>query len=188
MAINRLNPDYPDAGTVQLVPSSVAVGSGSATIGGNGDVSFSGVSSVSLNDVFSSVYNHYTVKVNIDSNSTALDLLFRYRVSGSDNSTSNYKNRNILIGSTGSTSSYGSGTSTFGYVSANSGTTGSLATIQISNPFQTQRSHFTSSAIDDLYTLVVGVAFADTTSFTGFSLIASTGNITGAVSVYGFRK
>ncbi len=39
MAINRLNPDYPDAGIVQLMPSSVAVGSGSSTVNGNGQVS-----------------------------------------------------------------------------------------------------------------------------------------------------
>jgi hypothetical protein len=30
--------------------------------------------------------------------------------------------------------------------------------------------------------------FTNTTSFTGFSLIASSGNITGSVSVYGYNK
>ena len=49
MAINRLNPDYPDAGSVQMMPTSVVVGSGTATTSGNGAVSFSGASSVSLN-------------------------------------------------------------------------------------------------------------------------------------------
>ena len=149
---------------------------------------FSAATSVSVNDVFSATYNHYVVKINIDSTTGAADLLFRYRVSGADNSTSNYKSRNILIGSTGSTSSYGSGTASFGYISANSGTTGSLATVQISNPFQTQRTHYTASAIDDLYTLTVGVAFADTTSFTGFTIYPSTGNMTGSVSVYGYNR
>ena len=61
MAINRLNPDYPDAGLVQLMPGSVAVGSGSSTVNGNGQVSFSGASSVSFNDVFSATYDNYKI-------------------------------------------------------------------------------------------------------------------------------
>jgi hypothetical protein len=78
------------AGLAKIVPSSVAVGSGTGSASALGTVTFSAVSSVSLNDVFSSTYNHYRIVSDIQTSVANPELDFRYRVSGSDNSTSNY--------------------------------------------------------------------------------------------------
>ena len=51
---------YP-TGLVDIAPSSVTVGSGSATVNSSGVVTFTGSSSVSLNGVFSSTYSNYKI-------------------------------------------------------------------------------------------------------------------------------
>jgi hypothetical protein len=48
-------------GLVSIVPTSVAVGSGSASVGANGAVTFTGVSSISLNSCFTSQFNSYKI-------------------------------------------------------------------------------------------------------------------------------
>jgi len=51
--------------------------------------SFSAVASQSVNDVFSTTYDHYKILVTL-TNTVGEGVIFRYRVSGADNSTSNY--------------------------------------------------------------------------------------------------
>jgi hypothetical protein len=71
-------------GLVLMKPSTVVNG----TDNGKGTVSFSAATSVSLNDVFSSTYDHY--RVVLDAVGLDVDFRFRLRASGSDNTTSNY--------------------------------------------------------------------------------------------------
>ena len=47
-----------------IIPSTIANTSGTASIGTNGTVSFSGATTVSLNDVFSSTYMNYKIIIN----------------------------------------------------------------------------------------------------------------------------
>ena len=77
-------------GMKMVVPTSVAVGSGSGSVDTNGAVTFSGASSVSLNGCFTSAYQNYSIIVNDDSASATGYQLFRLRTNGTDNSTSNY--------------------------------------------------------------------------------------------------
>lgn len=90
MAVSRFNPDYPDAGLVQVVPTSVTVGSGSGSVDGNGSVTFSGTTSISLNGVFSSIYTNYRILLNVTSGSGSL--YARLRASGTNESSSTYNN------------------------------------------------------------------------------------------------
>ena len=53
------------AGLAKIVPSSVAVGSGTGSANSLGTVTFSGASSVSLNGCFSSTYDNYRLMLNI---------------------------------------------------------------------------------------------------------------------------
>jgi hypothetical protein len=74
-----------------IVPSSVAVGSGSGSIATQGTVTFSGASSISLNGCFSSTYDNYQIVISIDANSAISDNYLRMRASGTDNSESQYR-------------------------------------------------------------------------------------------------
>lgn len=187
-------------GSKLIVPSSVAVGSGSASIATQGTVTFSGASSVSLNDVFSSTYSNYTIIVSSntsDANSQILRL--RLRVSGSDNSSNNYYWSGFGLGSNGATptiSSFGSNglTSSFDTSVSNATTLNSATSkIELFNPFATDRTSFAAVMP---YTDVSTGGFhrqfqgqmSVTTSYTGFSLISAAGNVTGSVSVYGLKN
>lgn len=68
-----------DGGLVPIVPTSVGVGSGSATVSGSGLVTFSGVNGIDLFGVFSSTFRNYFVQVEITAGSdTNSPLLAQY--------------------------------------------------------------------------------------------------------------
>ena len=173
-----------------IVPSSISVGSGSGSVATQGTVSFSGASSVSINDVFSTTYDKYLLQWSF-SGSTSLNVLFRYRVSGSDNSTTNYYTAGLSNGWSGASTSYynsGSGQTSWTMIPTGSSaeTNGSYV---ISDPFVAKKTHIfgnwsrgTGGEI-----AITGNVFDVNTSFTGFSLITSTGTITGNVRIYGYK-
>jgi hypothetical protein len=195
VAINRLNPDYPDAGTVQLIPGSVAVGSGSATVNGNGQVSFSGSTSVSLNNVFSSIYVNYLVIVNMTEVATSGNLGFRVRVSGSD-AVTNYNSMVRGIDTAGSALAIaGSGLTSAQYVNQNAGAnSNSISLLTVGTPFETRPTQITiisatRRAGGNWSGYNGGINHTDNTSYTGFTLLNDAGgNITGTVSIYGYRN
>jgi hypothetical protein len=78
------------AGLAKIVPSSVAVGSGTGSADSLGNVTFAGASSVSLNGVFSSAYTNYRLVFSNFSHSAAGNTYWRMRASGSDATGSNY--------------------------------------------------------------------------------------------------
>lgn len=74
-----------------IIPSSVVVGSGSATVAADGTVSFTGCSSVSLIDVFDGLgWDHYIVYCEITGQSAGASSFLRLRSSGGTDLTTNY--------------------------------------------------------------------------------------------------
>lgn len=76
-------------GLVQVIPTSVAVGSGSGSVGANGAITFSGASSISMNNCFTSTYKHYVIMY--DSSAGNSNTYFRLRQSGTDDTASTYE-------------------------------------------------------------------------------------------------
>jgi len=92
LKVGSLNTSDDVSGLVKIVPTSVAVGSGSGSASALGIVTFSGASSVSLNGVFSSTYKNY--RINFDNiimpvGAGGTDMLLRLRANGT-NTTTNY--------------------------------------------------------------------------------------------------
>jgi hypothetical protein len=159
---------------------------------------FSAVASQSVNDVFSATYTNYKIIVNAKSSSAnAVIFSFRFRVSGADDSTSNYRAVGIgrRAGST-TVSIDNPGTSTtLLELPALSGVHENLLQFEISNPFSAKTKGLTGtnfgvggdgSTGNGVY--VFGGGFFTTTSFTGFSLIPGSGTMTGSISVYGYNE
>ena len=181
-----------------IVPTSVAVGSGTASIATSGTVTFSGVSSLSLNDVFSTTYNNYRIVWESTVSGADPTVYFRYRVSGSDNTSSSYAYTGTRITST----SYGTGTNdgggsahqlfnthqsdgSFPYMAQSAG-------VDIINPFATKISQILSVAQSSFRGNAIGIhgssgLFLNTTSFTGFTVYSSAGTMSGTLSVYGYK-
>jgi hypothetical protein len=151
--------------------------------------SFSAVASQSVNDVFSATYNNYVIFIDATF-ASAGNINLRYRVSGSDDSTSNYNYQNFESSSTSNASERQTGQNT----SVLTYRTGDRFTgrIDFFNPFATSKTTYTNSfsmiQTNSPFLMNASGVFGLTTSFTGFTLIASTSTITGSMSVYGLAK
>ena len=181
-------------GLVLVKPSTVVGG----TDNGKGTVSFSGASSVSLNDVFNSTYTNYKIILNdITPPGPGAQIFFRMRVGGSDNSTAgNYMWAEIgLETDGGSSSNSGGAAATFFNIDFNDSANGISAAFDIYTPFvtsdvtrytgisQSHRTDYTNSWFRSK-----GGNMSVTTSYTGFTIVCSSGNMSGSVSVYGYNK
>lgn len=161
--------------------------------------SFSSSSAVNFNDVFSSTYDNYKIMVYLDSATAGSDIYMRMRVSGSDNSTAGdyfYGSTNTGIDRTGTTGGDWAGSSQTGFSITNGVIDSSRRTcssVELFSPYRTAIAEFVSIGIDGNgypanYTAFRGGRMNVTTSYTGFSLVPSSGNITGKAVVYGYYQ
>ena len=179
------------AGLAKIVPSSVAVGSGTGSATALGTVSFSGASSVSLNDVFNATYDNYLIRFNISAISTGASTSFRFRVSGSDNSSTQYKWDGFYNRWNGGVAANYTGGITLTYFDMHYLSTYGRAINEINlfSPYLNEYTLGTNAVVShdgEQYTVRNGWHYDATTSFTGFSAYRSAGTMTGTVSVYGY--
>jgi hypothetical protein len=177
-----------------VVPSSVAVGSGSATLSANGQVTFTGASSVSLNSCFTSTYDSYQIVLSCR-NGSANDqgLTMQFRNAGSNIAgTAYFKNQIQSYGTTvAATASNATSNWNFGSCSQ---TWFNQTTATISNPalaqskvmqFQCVHPQFAFNALDS-YT---GYGFNSTaTAYDGLTITVASGTINGTIRVYGYNN
>ena len=154
--------------------------------------SFSAVSSQSVNDVFSTTYNSYRVIVKVPSHSTTGSLTYRFRVSGADDSNSAYKQGGYVVGLESAVGSFQSNSTTTSFLMSDyiSGSYPTFVVMDIHQPFSAAPKNVLTFATfnDGVYKgLTRNAMFVNSTSFTGFSLLASAGNVTGSVSTYGYN-
>ncbi len=153
--------------------------------------SFSAVTSVSVNDVFSTTYDNYMIVVsNLSCATSVNDLQLRLRVAGADNSSNNYERGRYYVGAfatTGAGNENSTLSSSFLCLQMNN-TIQQGVTIFMQNPFLTANTVASSIGSGLLFDLNGGVTTV-TTSYTGFTFItAAGGNIAGSISVYGYKK
>jgi hypothetical protein len=173
-----------------LVPTSVAVGSGSATIGTAGQVTFSGVSSVQLNGVFTTTYDNYFVYFKVSSMvGTQDDLIgLQFGTSGTVNTASTYR-RNLsellLANNVSTINSTDNQTTLF----AGAMNTYGQIVMNIGSPFLSERTWVRANCdTSDRGIQMLSGFFDNTTSFTDLKLTKDAAtSMTGTVSVYGYK-
>lgn len=183
-------------GLVPVTPTSVAVGSGSATTSANGQVTFTGASSISLNGVFSATYDNYRIIISPDAASTTFNITARLRISGTDVTTAaSYQQENIQASDSSVTGS-GDLSQTLWFIIDNYNTTYpfyAAAAMELQRPFITKKKTmlcdavFVSSA-GNFRKRQSGHTQESTSACDGLSIICSTGNMGGTISVYGYTK
>jgi hypothetical protein len=175
-----------EPGMKLIVPSSAVNGTVSAT----GAVSFTGVSSVSLNNCFSSTYNNYLIVPDNITQSTSSYMLFRLRTSGTDNTDNSYWRQYILANS-GTVSAARNQATSLDFWEAGA-TFPASGQMDIQNPFATaytRANYFVNQENPTTQGFIQGAfTFNGTTSFDGFTLIAASGTITGTIRVYGYKN
>jgi hypothetical protein len=176
-----------------LVPTSVAVGSGTGTVGATGTVTFSGASSVSLNGCFTSTYDNYKVLIYQTTSSGSNTVRFRMRAAGTDLTTSTYRSLAYYANSAANSfSGLESGSSTtYGSLSY-AGTQGNAIEFDIFNPQIANYTHLRSTSTfhdgTNMFLLNAGIVVANQTSYDGFTIFPVTANVTGTVRVYGYKN
>jgi hypothetical protein len=157
-------------------------------------VSFSGVSSQSINDVFSSTYDNYLIEYKNTTCSANSTLSLRYRLSGTDTSANYAQQRLYAQGTSVSANRDALGTDEI-FVNDISSTdpATSSQTFIINSPNKAEHTILNGLGgtwFDGttLYTGIICGIQRSTTQFTGFTLITSTGTFGGTVSVYGLNK
>lgn len=178
-------------GLNKVIPTSVSVGSGSGSVDANGAVTFSGVSSLSLNGCFSSTYENYRIVVNLTSTDNN-EFRWRGRTSGSDNTNANYVFQILeaYVSSVGASRTSGATYGYAGYLDA-SGTASYI--LDFFSP-QTTRATGMSSTVLRNYAasspviMFINNGFTSTTSFDSVTLYPGSGTITGTVRVYGYKN
>ena len=150
--------------------------------------SFSGVSSVSLDSMFSSTYLNYYTIWNISD--TDGNIRLRFRASGSDNTTANYYTayHNSTYGSSTVSNSFLNG-QTYALDLAGSTTSPRFAlTFMNPNVSGAQTQAFGQNVRGDSSAGSVFVDFGGGTAFTGFSIYTAGSTMTGDYAVYGITK
>ena len=179
-----------------VVPASVSVGSGSFTLSANGQVTFTGASSVSINGCFTSAYDNYRITLDPTASvGTDSALSFRYRASGSDLSTSTYVNqRTVGFNTTIITSANVTGTSLHPLSLIHS-TRADLyyASIELRNPFLARKKLYRAEIhVPDstpTYYIESHAGWNTTsTSFDGFSIFTAGTSISGTIRIYGYNN
>ena len=179
-------------GLKKIVPSSVAVGSGTGSADSLGTVTVSGASSVSLNDVFSTTYDVYYIVGNLLGSGTG-NLSLRLRASGSDLSTGVYTNSSFSVSNTSVNASRTQSTTSaqFGSLRANT----LVTQVTIANPFRAVDKNGYVQQADFSGAVAIGtewndarIGIASAVSYTGFTITSSANTMTGTILVYGYTK
>ena len=170
-----------------LVPTSADNG----TVSASGAVTFTGVSSVSLNGVFSSTYDNYMIQLFFKNTVAQSYTALRYRVSGADDTNSVYDSRTTYMAtsSIGVTDQPNLAQQRISYGDNN----GNYHTINISRPFIADKTYIkVASSNNDgasgMYAEDYTGVFQNATSFTGFTIFPAANNITGTIRVYGYKN
>jgi hypothetical protein len=177
------------AGLTQIVPTSVAVGSGSGSVDANGLVTFTTASSISLNGCFSATYDSY--RVIVIGSSTAGSTTFRFRTAGTDNSAASYQRQYLDATSTSVAGQRATGATSISSMELQTTANASILIMDIQNPFLSQVTGLTNIsnlATTGIYLNLLTGAHTGNTSFDGFTIIQSTGSISGTIRVYGYKN
>jgi len=179
-------------GLVPITPTSIAVGGGTATSAGNGQVTFTSVTtSLSLNGVFSALYTNYRIVLFAEAASAAMGLSIRMRVGGTNDSSGSYDSQQVYaVGATPYAQQPANTTAWNVQIGA---TQVHVSAFDIYRPFLAQPTSgiYTFSEQASLVTVGVvnvgGMLHDESTSYDGISFLVGVG-ITGTVSVYGYAK
>lgn len=151
---------------------------------------FSAQSAVSIDDVFDATYDNYQV-VFAGVYGTGCDIRFRFRSSGTDDTTaSSYKSLYNIWGG-GSNYAFGTQTDSYARTIYVDGTRYYSSHIEVIKPFTSNKSELVGIGTTGNYGYANSLISADhnqVKSNDGFTILASTGTITGTIRIYGYRN
>jgi hypothetical protein len=154
---------------------------------------FSGVTTLSIDNVFSATYTNYRLVFQGTHSSTGTSLRLRLRVGGADNTSSNYVFGNGASNSAASFANINSSTGTTSFYVGELNSVIQSGTCEIFNPFAAFRTAYFENfvginSVDAAAATMGGGCMTVATSYTGFTLFPAANNMTGNVQVYGYKN
>lgn len=182
----------PLGGLAPAIPTTVAVSGGTASANSLGVISFSGATSISLNNVFTSTYKHYRIIFDCSASVSGTDLWFRLRSAGTDNSAANYYWGGVNGLASGTSSVWYGNSTTSLRISYLSSSTYNNFSLDIFNPQVNQKTNWNALASGSTVSSTFGVYFGGlhdvAAQYDGFTLYTGSGNFTGSVQVLGYNN
>lgn len=149
--------------------------------------SFSAVTSVSVNNCFTSAYSSYRVILDLTSTSgTAVNIFMRMRVSGVD-ATTNYNWASVSNGWTNTVGGSGASSATSAQVAYVATAGPEMLSLDITNPFAVARTGWAGHGQNDNASNQIAGYHNTGASYDGFSIYPSSGTFTGSLTVYGYN-
>lgn len=178
------------ASGILIEPTSIAYTGTSASINTNGSVSFTACSSLSLNGVFTSDYDNYTIVMRHLSTLNGSTIRARLRASGTDNTTaSSYVDQFVDADST-TVSGARTTRDYWAFVPADdSQRSGTVANIY--GPYLAQPTAFrtvSASGYSNAWLVDYAGTHNQSTAYDGITLYQASGSFTGLIAVYGMRQ
>lgn len=179
-------------GLVPITPTSISVGSGTATSAGNGEVTFTGVgTNLSLNGVFSATYTNYLILLSEQTASGSANFQCRLRSGTTDNTNAVYDLAAVNCTQAGTVNGLGqNGLTQWGF-DQNTYTYQNF-NLTLFQPFVTGFTNYTNLITENngttaFYSVLSTGQHQENYSANGISfLVNGGGTSTGKVSVYGY--
>lgn len=180
-------------GLVPIVPTSVNVGSGTASVDVGGMTTFTNSNAVRLNGIFTSAYSKYRIVLNIrNSGSTGnFSVQGRFSLAGTDSSVNYDVGAFAFLASTGGTQQLGglNGSQFYAGRTYDAGVE-TMSVFDVGNVALAQNTTWTGNCIgsypSDLQVTVIGGVHRVATAYDGF-YIGMGGSSTGTMKVYGYN-
>lgn len=175
------------AGLKLIVPTSVA-GSG-VSVSASGKVTFTAATTINVNGCFTSSYDNYLVVIRHALNSGSDSVSLRLRLSGTDASGSDYTRQTLLANST--TVSGGRVTTTLWRSADTNSSPRCGSHFYFYGPALSQPTAFRSVNVSGESGALLGDYAAThglSTAYDGFTWYVASGNLTGALTIYGLSQ
>jgi len=156
-----------------------------------GQGTFSGGTSATLDNVFTSTYRNYLMFFDYTGTTPGSEVRVTFRSGGTDNTTANYYS-NITYGAGGTVGSATASGGTTAKIGGGTTTGGGLVSATFYAPQATDQSRIESRGHKgvgaDAEVHVYNAGFNGTTSFDGIKLSTATGTMTGTFRIYGIAN
>lgn len=183
-------------GYILIAPGSVTSTGTSATVNAHGKVTFTSVSALNINNIFSVEYNNYLIVAQYKG-STSLNVTMRLRGNTVDSATK-YDFQSLTVDNITITGARSTAQTSMA-INSTAGTLTCSSMIYVYRPFTASSTAIRCSSVSDtssafLYDYVGQHANTATATpsfpdqFDGFSLLTNTGSITGTLTIYGAKK
>lgn len=184
---------YQSANLIRTALNAWTVVPSSGTVSGQtllNTTSFSAQSSVSFSNLFSSTYDTYKIFLTLDSVSTSQTIRFRLRSNTTDETSALYFFTGISTVQTSATVTTNNG-STQTSIDVIRATAASGSEMTLYSPMKAQSTSLSYDSIGlfgDVQQNKGGGYYLSASTYNGFTLFSSTGNMTGTVRVFGVRN